>query len=545
MGTGHLRERAAFLFDQGFANVPETQIVQLPLRNQSLPNFSEDSLGSYQKYIPNTTGICKVPPSRINRIHSYEVHHIAILDIILLNIDRHLGNILIDKDNHIYPIDHSLILPLCTRGLTFGWMQLPQISWPMSRHTKKYISTIDIKENVKKLTEMNIEKESIQRMVISTHLLQKATQAGFTLFHIGKLMMNGTENLKGESYNNWRGQSFFEDFISYAILKGGQNMEVFLDGVIQKYRENHNIKEETEDLFAKENWTVEEIAKGVSLSTFHGDALEGKHEIYVIKIDNSQKNTKFTYRIRIIDARDYNNNKIDPKMPLNEVLAACPDSIAMINGGFFHFYHDKGRQFYYSWDSPYREGDPCGALQINGKVREVNPTNIGGLWGIFSSSIYGKPSIKEDHLEPLYENFESLGSSPILIKDGKMTNLQERASEIFKTSQALVRPGNFADHIFARHARSAVGIMEDDSILLVSVNGSGEGYSGMTGEELATLMDSLSAKDVLNMDGGGSTSMVLRRKGHENIETLIPKKIQPRRITSILSIEKHNTQNEI
>lgn len=72
-------------------------------------------------------------------------------------------------------------------------------------------------------------------------------------------------------------------------------------------------------------------------------------------------------------------------------------------------------------------------------------------------------------------------------------------------------------------ARSAVGITRDGKVLLVAVDGkprrrspyhgAQETYSrGMTLEELARLMLSIGAVDALNLDGGGSSSMVINGK---------------------------------
>lgn len=69
-----------------------------------------------------------------------------------------------------------------------------------------------------------------------------------------------------------------------------------------------------------------------------------------------------------------------------------------------------------------------------------------------------------------------------------------------------------------RAARTAVGILEDGQLLFVTVDGKprrkikrGEGYSlGMTLTELAYFMQSLGARDALNLDGGGSTTLVVR-----------------------------------
>lgn len=62
-----------------------------------------------------------------------------------------------------------------------------------------------------------------------------------------------------------------------------------------------------------------------------------------------------------------------------------------------------------------------------------------------------------------------------------------------------------------RHPRTAVGISDDRTLVwTVVVDGRQGGYSaGMTLSELARLLESLGAADALNLDGGGSSAMVL------------------------------------
>lgn len=63
----------------------------------------------------------------------------------------------------------------------------------------------------------------------------------------------------------------------------------------------------------------------------------------------------------------------------------------------------------------------------------------------------------------------------------------------------------------ARHPRSAVGY-RDGRLWLVAVDGRREGYSaGMTLPELAEVFEALGATEALNLDGGGSTAMVVAR----------------------------------
>jgi exopolysaccharide biosynthesis protein len=60
-----------------------------------------------------------------------------------------------------------------------------------------------------------------------------------------------------------------------------------------------------------------------------------------------------------------------------------------------------------------------------------------------------------------------------------------------------------------RHPRTAVGVRADGRILLVTVDGRQPEHSvGMTIAELAAILRELGAVEAINMDGGGSTTMV-------------------------------------
>jgi hypothetical protein len=69
------------------------------------------------------------------------------------------------------------------------------------------------------------------------------------------------------------------------------------------------------------------------------------------------------------------------------------------------------------------------------------------------------------------------------------------------------------DWINRRNPRTALGIRKDGTVLLVVVDGHRHGSSvGLTIEELRLLMKALGARDAVNLDGGGSSAMVVRER---------------------------------
>ena len=89
---------------------------------------------------------------------------------------------------------------------------------------------------------------------------------------------------------------------------------------------------------------------------------------------------------------------------------------------------------------------------------------------------------------------DSIGGNPRLLLDGKVA-----AGNVDGT-------GGY----FGRNPRTAVAHKADGTVLLVTVDGRGAGGSaGMTLRELAELLVRLGAVDAMNLDGGGSTTMVV------------------------------------
>ena len=88
-----------------------------------------------------------------------------------------------------------------------------------------------------------------------------------------------------------------------------------------------------------------------------------------------------------------------------------------------------------------------------------------------------------------------IGGSGVLLRDGEIP--------------ALVDSTGGAGFARARHPRTALGWAPDGRLLLVVVDGRQPGYSaGMTLRELARTMRALGATDALNLDGGGSSTLV-------------------------------------
>ena len=99
-----------------------------------------------------------------------------------------------------------------------------------------------------------------------------------------------------------------------------------------------------------------------------------------------------------------------------------------------------------------------------------------------------------------------IGGGPVLLVNGEIKNTyeEELLSDIGAT---------------ANRPRSAIGITNDKKLILFVCEGDGmtTGVAGLTTENVANVMKSLGCTDAINLDGGGSSCMLVN--GQETIKT--------------------------
>ncbi|ERJ11749.1 phosphodiester glycosidase family protein [Haloplasma contractile] len=146
------------------------------------------------------------------------------------------------------------------------------------------------------------------------------------------------------------------------------------------------------------------------------------------------------------------------------------------------------------------------------------------------ASVYGKGTISGDDLTtgtPLQERFvvvsKNLEFDEFMSKNNQITVQRELTGQ-FKDIKyglgawgTLVNYGQIVDNIesagtYSRHPRTAFGVKSDGTVLLVTVDGrqAAQGMFGVELPELASIMVELGAETAYNLDGGGSTTMILR-----------------------------------
>jgi hypothetical protein len=163
------------------------------------------------------------------------------------------------------------------------------------------------------------------------------------------------------------------------------------------------------------------------------------------------------------------------------------------------------------------------AIVRDGTVTRVRPTGIGGvprqgvlLTGTGDAARFLRNSAlprsrAEIRLQLLVagktqalDGLTVVGGGPRLLKAG-------RVAVAARAEGFAPLPSFFRSFVAGRQPRTLAGLRADGVLLLVTVDGRAPGWSaGMTLPEAARLMRSLGARDALNLDGGGSSTMTVR-----------------------------------
>jgi len=214
-GEAAFRECAAYILDhEHFSGVPATGLVVCshPTFSSGLSYSEHFKIGSFQEFKEHDFDAEDISSVKYQQFPVHEVHKIAILDIRLLNTDRHGGNILVkanrsrtnsredvlsdggydssednrprfngsdesemmfrmdmdlddDKDEQSFtpqsptttleylliPIDHGYTLPSTISGLTdlwFEWLKWPQAKVPFGVEEQRYIDRLNPDEDI-------------------------------------------------------------------------------------------------------------------------------------------------------------------------------------------------------------------------------------------------------------------------------------------------------------------------------------------------------------------------------------------------------------
>ena len=156
--------------------------------------------------------------------------------------------------------------------------------------------------------------------------------------------------------------------------------------------------------------------------------------------------------------------------------------------------------------APFR---PLGEVWVDGQEVDGERFNapFGGVRPALSSTDAGLRIARRDAL-PDHPEGQLLQAGPLLVADGRIAFDPEADAEGFSAAAEQFD----SDITAGRHPRAAIGL-GDDHVTVVSCDGRRSLIDGgLTMPELAEVMRGLGCDVAMNLDGGGSTTMVHR--GH-------------------------------
>jgi hypothetical protein len=152
-------------------------------------------------------------------------------------------------------------------------------------------------------------------------------------------------------------------------------------------------------------------------------------------------------------------------------------------------------------------GHPLGEVRTSGIVRPSVPFDA--PWDALRACVHadgGRVALARRPDLPAAPRGDLLQAGPLLVRDGRPVFRREEDREGFRAAN-----GQFdSDITDGRYPRAAIGLGEG-RMFAVAVDGRSETDAGLTLEELSALLTALGAHTAMNLDGGGSTTLVHRR----------------------------------
>ena len=226
--------------------------------------------------------------------------------------------------------------------------------------------------------------------------------------------------------------------------------------------------------FADAAWTTTQVKDGLKLRSHHfrGNLFNSNQFISILEIDPTL--------IKLDVVADTVLTKTSDLSEENNALAA-------VNGSFFDL-HSKGL--------PYNS---VVYMKIDGKTLSNNKQKSDkrgfhqqGALVILYDKVFILESDNTSDWESYIYGEDILTSGPLLKIDGKLKSLAKNA---FNSN---------------RHPRTIVATVSPNLVYLIVIDGRSSKAAGMSLPEVQQIINWLGAKNALNMDGGGSSAMVLQ-----------------------------------
>jgi hypothetical protein len=164
--------------------------------------------------------------------------------------------------------------------------------------------------------------------------------------------------------------------------------------------------------------------------------------------------------------------------------------------------------------------EPLGEVRTRGMARRHVPFDA--PWDRLRACVNvsgGEVRIaRRDELGPAPRG-DLLQAGPLLVRDGAVAFDREADTEGFRAGAHQFD----SDITVERHPRAALAVA-GDKLLAVAADGRARADAGLTLEELAEVLVALGARDAVNLDGGGSTTLIAggRLRNHPRADRGVP-----------------------
>lgn len=227
-------------------------------------------------------------------------------------------------------------------------------------------------------------------------------------------------------------------------------------------------------------WNEEQLNGKVTFKQafFKGNLFESNQIVSIIEIKGAKKKRNSPHFAFAAEE----------ELTRTSEMAVKHDALAAVNGNFFSFKKPHNSVDYLKINGVEICGNNDGHSQRSFNQTGVMVINRKGRIAIL------KPDSTDKEWERKLDAPDIMTAGPLLMISGEKEPLKE--SSFYTT----------------RHPRTAVAILDNGNVLLVTVDGRNAMAQGMSLEELQNMLGWLGAEDLINLDGGGSTTMYIKGK---------------------------------
>lgn len=235
-------------------------------------------------------------------------------------------------------------------------------------------------------------------------------------------------------------------------------------------------------VYVAKKYDTADLKSGLTLHSYIYDesqAFKSNQQIFILEIpDNGEYSLEFVY---------------EEKRTPTSTMALKSGAVAAVNGSFF----DMDKHFpvcYLRIDSVEVGENTPGKDTVNRKYYQY------GTICIDHDSVFILKTDSSRRWEERLPYRDIMTAGPLLIKDHELQYLRDDRT-----------------FVTMRHNRTALGILDDGTLLLVVADGRFKQAAGLTLFELQEFMDMLGCRDAINLDGGGSTTLFMNTDEAEGV----------------------------